>query len=118
MKLTVKKSAIKGGGIARIHESTLHKLSIPPGEDIAVSSEMKSILVTVFSDTLIGENDIRLRENDIKKLGVKKGGYVNAEKYRKISDATKEEMKRFGKKLDLKGKIIKARHIILGEKHD
>lgn len=118
MKLTVKKSAIKGGGIARIHESMMHKLSIPSGEDLAVSSEMKSILVTVFSDTLIGENDIRLRENDIKKLGVKKGVYVNVEKYRKMSDTTRNGMKRFGKKLDLKGKIIKARHIILGEKHD
>lgn len=112
MKLTVKKSAVKGEGIARIHEAVLGSLTIQSGENVVVSSNTKSILVTVFVDTLIGENDIRLRENDMKKLGVKKGDYINVEKHRKISDATKEEIKRFGKKLNLKGKIIKVRDLM------
>jgi len=114
MRMTVKKSAIKGEGIARIYESVLDNLAIHSGENIVVSSDTKSILVTVFGDMFIGKNDIRLRENDMKKLGVKKGDYVNVEKYRKISDATKEEMKRIRKKLNLKGKIIKARDVIFG----
>jgi len=112
MKLTVKKSAVKGEGIARIHESVLGSLTIQSGENVVVSSNTKSILVTVFGDTLIGKNDVRLRENDMKKLGVKKGDYINVKNYRKISDATKEEIKRFGKKLNLKGKIIKARDLM------
>lgn len=112
MKMTVKKSAVKGEGIARIHDAALGSLTIQSGENIVVSSDTKSILVTMFGDTLIGKDDIRLRENDMKKLGVKKGDCVNVEKYRKISDVSKEEIKRIGKKLNLKGKIIKARNLI------
>ncbi|MDI6917756.1 MAG: hypothetical protein QMC80_08185 [Thermoplasmatales archaeon] len=114
MKMTVKKSAVKGEGIARIHEAVLDSLTIHSGENIVVSSSAKSILVTVFGDTLIGKNDIRLRENDMKKLDVKKGDRVDVEEYKKISDVAKDEMKRFGKKLNLKRKIIKARDIIFG----
>ena len=72
ISLTVKKSTIPGYGIARIHESYFNYLSIESGDNIVVAFGGESIIVKVFGDSLIGKGDIRLRQDDIKKLGTHK----------------------------------------------
>lgn len=89
--LVVKKSTIQGGGIARIHEAYLNHLSIKSGENVVVSFRDKSIIVKVFGDSLIGTTDIRLRENDIQKLGVRKRETVKISRLIPISENLKEK---------------------------
>lgn len=91
IKLIVKKSTIPGGGIARIHEKYLSNLSIQSGENVVVTFKDKSIIIKVFSDSLIGNRDIRLRENDIKKLGVRKTETVEITRLIPITESIKEK---------------------------
>jgi Cdc6-like AAA superfamily ATPase len=89
-------------------QSALEGLQQGHSKTVFVSDEAGIGKTRLMNETI----QTRLRENDMKKLGVKKGDYINVEKHRKISDATKEEIKRFGKKLNLKGKIIKVRDLM------
>ena len=44
-----------------------------------------SIIIKIFADSLIGENDIRLREDDLLRLRVKKNTQVMVTPYKQLS---------------------------------
>ena len=90
--MKTKRSRISGSGIARVHLNSLEKLGIPSGSVVSVAYRDKTVKLVVFGDTLIGEEDIRLREKDINKLGVKKGDYVSVICMDKKKKNVKEKM--------------------------
>ena len=79
ISLTAKRCAIPGVGIGRIHERNLEPLSLKSGDHIIVKGQDNSIIIKVFADSLIGENDIRLREDDLKRLKIKKNEQVKVQ---------------------------------------
>ena len=100
--LVVRKSAISGGGIARVHISVLEDMGIEPGENIVVRSGNRAIIVKVFGDNLVEKGDIRLRAKDMKRLGVKKGDRVEIEpliplipRVKKVSKSYRKRMSSF-----------------------
>ncbi len=82
--LDVEKSPIKFGGRARVSKNTLNELGIDNGDQVVVSSESKDILVTIFSDDLLDDRVIRLREDDRKKLDVEEGQTVKIARHKKL----------------------------------
>ena len=79
--LTVDCSPVKVGGRARINSKIKDKFNMKEGELGVVSSEVKDILVSVYSDKFVNEGDIILRKDDIKKLNVTKGETVRLRKH-------------------------------------
>ncbi len=93
IQLSVKHSAVHGRGVARIHEKHLEALGIENGDNIVVGSPTSvddgPILIKIFADMYIGENDIRLRKSDRERLGVKKNDMVALRPYEKRSEEKK-----------------------------
>lgn len=75
-ELTVQKSPVKFGGRARINKDVLEKLDITKGDTILVRSKSKDILVSLYYDGFMKDKNIKLREEDMKKLGVEEGDKV------------------------------------------
>ena len=82
--LRVVSSPIKFGGRARINEKTLSDTGMEDGTLVVISSERRDILVSVFSDGLIEEGFISLREEDLRKLGVKEGAKVTMREHSRL----------------------------------
>ncbi len=66
-----------GHGRARIHSSLLTTLGIDDNEEVEViGSAGANLTLTVFADTLVEKGQIRISEEDLKKLGIADGGEV------------------------------------------
>ncbi len=83
-KLVVEKSPVEAGGRARVNNAILDGLEITSGDLAVVSSDKKDILVTVFGDDLVEEGKIRLRMNDVDKLGVVEDEEVSVKRHTKF----------------------------------
>ena len=91
--LEVKESFIEGeDGVARISDEILKKLGAEEGHSITVSSEEKSILITIYGDKLIEDNLISLRPGDRKKLKVSKGDKVSLSLTKPFGASIKEKL--------------------------
>ncbi len=83
-KLTVDISPVKVGGVVRVHPDVKKDLDLEEGELAVVSSDIKDILAITYSDKFVEDGNIILREEDRKKLKVKKGGTVRIRKHESI----------------------------------
>jgi anaerobic selenocysteine-containing dehydrogenase len=80
--LKIKKRAFPSHGRVRIHESRLTDLQIVNGDHIDLINETakKTATVTVISDTMVGKDEVRVSEEDLKSLGLKEGDNVSIKK--------------------------------------
>lgn len=68
---------VKIGGSARVHTKSMSALGIRDGELAVIRSDKRDILVNLFSDTMVEEGCIKLREGDMEKLSVVSGAVIN-----------------------------------------
>ena len=82
IELTIKKRAFPSKGRVRLHESKLTDLGIVNGDHVDLINEIakKTVTVTVISDTMVGIEEIRVSEDDLKALGLKEGDKVPVKK--------------------------------------
>lgn len=82
LRLKIKKRAFPSHGRVRLHESRLGDLGIVNGDHVDLINETakKTVTVTVISDTMVGEKEIRVSEEDLKSLGLKEGEEVSIKK--------------------------------------
>jgi formylmethanofuran dehydrogenase subunit D len=82
IELTIKKRAFPSKGRVRLHESKLTDLGIVNGDHVDLINETtkKTVTVTVISDTMVGTDEIRVSEDDLKALGLKEGDKVPVKK--------------------------------------
>jgi anaerobic selenocysteine-containing dehydrogenase len=82
VRLTIKKRAFPSHGRVRLHESKLTDLGIVNGDHVDLINETakKTVTVTVISDTMVGKDEIRVSEEDLKSLGLKEGEEVSVKK--------------------------------------
>ena len=78
--------------MARISDNVLEKLGVDEGHSIVVSTEKKSILVTIYGDQLIEDELISLRPGDRKKLHVSKGDKVSLSPSTSFGASIKEKL--------------------------
>ncbi len=101
--LTVKKSKIKAGGLARLHcddmavlleTETCEEIEAEEvdekGDLIVVSIDDKHILVKAFHDTMMDEGTITLRPGDIEKLDSDEGDEVEVYLHKTLHQAASE----------------------------
>ncbi len=84
LTLKVEESPVKSGGRSRVSQDTLKKMSLAEGELVVLSSNNKDILVTLYCDNLIGNGKIKIRHQDLKKLGVKDGDEVTIKQHQSL----------------------------------
>jgi len=82
IELTIKKRAFPSKGRVRLHESKLTDLGIVNGDHVDLINETakKTVTVSVISDTMVGIEEIRISEEDLKALGLKEGDKVPVKK--------------------------------------
>jgi anaerobic selenocysteine-containing dehydrogenase len=82
VRLTIKKRSFPSKGRVRLHESKLTDLGIVNGDhvDLINESTKKTVTVSVISDTMVGQDEIRVSEEDLKALGLKEGDEVPVKK--------------------------------------
>ena len=82
VRLTIKKRAFPSKGRVRLHESKLTDLGIVNGDHVDLINETakKTVTVSVISDTMVGQDEIRVSEEDLKTLGLKEGDEVPVKK--------------------------------------
>jgi formylmethanofuran dehydrogenase subunit D len=82
VSLTIKKRAFPSKGRVRLHESKLTDLGIVNGDHVDLINETakKTVTVSVISDTMVGQDEIRVSEEDLKALGLKEGDKVPVKK--------------------------------------
>ena len=82
IELTIKKRAFPSKGRVRLHESKLTDLGIVNGDHVDLINETakKTVTVSVISDTMVGQDEIRVSEEDLKALGLKEGDKVPVKK--------------------------------------
>jgi formylmethanofuran dehydrogenase subunit D len=82
IELTIKKRAFPSKGRVRLHESKLTDLGIVNGDHVDLINETtkKTVTVSVISDTMVGREEIRVSEDDLKALGLKEGDKVPVKK--------------------------------------
>jgi anaerobic selenocysteine-containing dehydrogenase len=82
LRLKIKKRAFPSHGRVRLHESQLTDLKIVNGDhiDLINESAKKTVTVTVIADTMVGRDEIRVSEEDLKSLGLKDGEEVSIKK--------------------------------------
>jgi formylmethanofuran dehydrogenase subunit D len=80
--LKIKKRAFPSHGRVRLHESRLTDLEIVNGDHVDLINEdaKKTVTVTVIADTMVGKDEIRISEEDLKSLGLKEGNDVTIKK--------------------------------------
>ena len=80
--LKIKKRAFPSHGRVRLHESRLTELEIVNGDHVDLMNEdaKKTVTVTVIADTMVGKDEIRVSEDDLKSLGLKEGNNVAIKK--------------------------------------
>ena len=82
LRLKIKKRAFPSQGRVRLHESRLTDLQIVNGDRIDLINETakKTVTVTVVADTMVGKDEIRVSEEDLKSLDLKNGEEVSIKK--------------------------------------
>ena len=82
LRLKIKKRAFPSHGRVRLHESQLTDLKIVNGDhiDLINESAKKTVTVTVIADTMVGRDEIRVSEEDLKSLGLNDGEEVSIKK--------------------------------------
>lgn len=76
LELKVAKSVIKVDGTCRVHDVVLPSLELDEKDQMAILHEDELILCTVFADDLVTKGSIKLRGEDMKRLGVNEGTKV------------------------------------------
>ncbi len=76
ISLRVKKSRISQGGRTRICRSAFKNLSLSQGDKVVIYFKRNTIIVTGYSDSLVEEGFIYLRQNDLRRLGAREGEQV------------------------------------------
>ena len=84
INLTVKKSPVRFGGSARVHDSVLKKLNCEEKEQIVLINDEKKILQTIFADETVTEGAVMLRSEAMKKLGVEEGDKITLQRNKEI----------------------------------
>ena len=82
LTLKTKKRVFPSRGRVRLHETRLAQLKIVNGDrvDLVNETAKKTVAVTVIADTMIGRDEIRVSEEDLKSLGLKDGEEVSIKK--------------------------------------
>ncbi|MDD1692680.1 MAG: hypothetical protein LUQ05_05800 [Methanoregula sp.] len=82
LTLKTKKRVFPSRGRVRLHETRLAQLKIVNGDRIDLVNETakKTVTVTVLADTMVGRDEIRVSEEDLKSLGLKDGEEVSIKK--------------------------------------
>jgi len=82
LTLKTKKRVFPSRGRVRLHETRLAQLKIVNGDRIDLVNETakKTVTVTVIADTMVGRDEIRVSEEDLKSLGLKDGEEVSIKK--------------------------------------
>ncbi|UCH88695.1 MAG: hypothetical protein JSV49_10655 [Thermoplasmata archaeon] len=92
MVLEVEESPISAkGGVARVNEDTLSLLNMEEGKSAVVKSKTKSVMLTIYADSLIEKNKIKIRKPDLKKLAVSKGDEVSITTSKPLTDVIKSK---------------------------
>jgi len=82
LTLRTKKRVFPSRGRVRLHESRLTDLKIVNGDHVDLVNEAakKTVTVTVIADTVVGRDEIRVSEEDLKSLGLREGEEVSIRK--------------------------------------
>ena len=82
LTLKTKKRVFPSRGRVRLHETRLAQLKIVNGDrvDLVNETAKKTVTVTVIADTVVGRDEIRVSEEDLKSLGLKDGEEVSIKK--------------------------------------
>ena len=98
--LTVRKSHIKVDGTCRVPESVLPLVDVEEKGHLAIHFGGESIMCTMFADHMMTEGHIKLRSEDMEKLGAKEGDSVviASRKDMKEYEKTLKETEKEGKK--------------------
>ena len=82
LTLKTKKRVFPSRGRVRLHETRLAQLKIVNGDHVDLVNETakKTVTVTVVADTMVGRDEIRVSEEDLKSLGLKDGEEVSIKK--------------------------------------
>lgn len=94
IELKVEESKINRGGRTRVCPEAFAELETDTGKKIVVSSGEESILLTAFTDDLVEENTIYLREKDMSRLNVVPGDTVSVSSYQSVPEKLKEKLSR------------------------
>jgi anaerobic selenocysteine-containing dehydrogenase len=92
LKLKIKKRAFPSHGRVRLHEFRLTDLKIVDGDYVDLINETmnKTVTVTVIADRMVGEDDIRVSEEDLKSLGLRDGDEVTIKKTLALQEKVKK----------------------------
>ena len=77
IELNVKKSRIKIPGSCRVHNDVLKKIDVEEKTQVAIHFDGDTILCTLYADSLIGKDAIKIRADDMDNLKVKKNETVS-----------------------------------------
>ena len=92
LRLKIKKRAFPSHGRIRLHESRLTFLEIVDGDQVDLINETakKTVTVTVIADRMVGEDEIRVSEEDLKSLGLRDGDEVSIKKTLALQEKVKK----------------------------
>ena len=103
--LTVRRSRVRVGGTARVHESVRQALGVEKRDRVEVKNGTKSVAVHLFSDDHADPKEVVLRTPDMKRLQVDEGAQVELFPWRSGREALGGSVKRFAdrvaRRLDL-----------------
>ena len=91
LELKVAKSVIKVDGTCRVHDSVLPDLGMEEKDQLTIHFEDEAVLCTLYADDLVPKGTIKLRGEDMKRLGVSEG--------HKVLVGSRDDMKRHVKEL-------------------
>lgn len=74
--LTVQMSPIKVDGTCRVPETALALIDVEEKEQLAIHFGGESILCTMYADHMMTDGHIKLRTEDMNRIGVKEGDTV------------------------------------------
>ncbi len=89
----VKRSAIGKSGRVRICKSAFEEASLSSGDLVIIEYGSKTILVEGYTDVLVEDGYVRLRWNDLKRLGVLEEDEVALQPYQPLGKAIKRGIK-------------------------
>ena len=74
IRLRIKKRAFPSHGRVRLNAHHLPDLDANEGDQVDLINEpaQKTVTVTLIADSMVGEGDIRVSEEDLKALGMRK----------------------------------------------
>jgi ribosome recycling factor len=111
IRLRVKKRAFPSHGRIRVHVSALQDLGVKEGEsvDLINPAGPGTVSVAVFADTMVGEGQVRVSEEDLSALGLQDGEEAIViktpplhEKVKKVAGETSKKVSAGVERLDEK----------------